>query len=133
LDEDTIINEQDLENWRRTHYSFQINPSQINQTIIIMGWISSKRDHGNVLFIQLRDKFGDTQVVVKKKGNNLENEIFDVLKNLKEHSSIGIKGKVVEQKKSSTSVEIVPEEIKVLSVSTKSAPFFNSSYFKYRN
>ncbi len=127
MDEDTIINEQDLENWRRTHYSFQINPSQINQTIIIMGWISSKRDHGNVLFIQLRDKFGDTQVVVKKKGNNLENEIFDVLKNLKEHSSIGIKGKVVEQKKSSTSVEIVPEEIKVLSVSTKSAPFLTQA------
>ena len=42
--------------------------SQINQSIVIMGWISSKRDHGNVLFIQLRDKFGDTQVVVKKKG-----------------------------------------------------------------
>ena len=58
-----------------------------------MGWISSKRDHGNVLFIQLRDKFGDTQVVVKKKGKNLESEIFDVLKNLKEHSSIGIKRK----------------------------------------
>jgi nondiscriminating aspartyl-tRNA synthetase len=127
LDEDTIINEQDLENWRRTHYSFQINPSQINQTIIIMGWISSKRDHGNVLFIQLRDKFGDIQVVVKKKGKNLDNEIFDVLKNLKEHSSIGIKGKVVEQKKSSTSVEIVPEEIKVLSVSTKSAPFLTQA------
>jgi nondiscriminating aspartyl-tRNA synthetase len=127
LDEDTIINEQDLENWRRTHYSFQINQSQINQTIIVMGWISSKRDHGNVLFIQLRDKFGDTQVVVKKKGENLESEIFDILKNLKEHSSIGIKGKVVEQKKSTNSVEVVPEEIKVLSISTKSAPFLTQA------
>jgi nondiscriminating aspartyl-tRNA synthetase len=127
LDENIIINEQDLEDWRRTHYSFQINTSQINLTIIVMGWISSKRDHGNVLFIQLRDKFGDIQVVVKKKGKNLESEIFDVLKNLKEHSSIGIKGKVVEQKKSPNSVEIIPEEIKVLSISTKSSPFLTQA------
>ncbi len=127
MDENIIINEQDLEDWRRTHYSFQINTSQINLTIIVMGWISSKRDHGNVLFIQLRDKFGDTQVVVKKKGKNLESEIFDVLKNLKEHSSIGIKGKVVEQKKSPNSVEIIPEEIKVLSISTKSSPFLTQA------
>ena len=45
---------------------FRLHSSKINQSIVIMGWISSKRDHGNVLFIQLRDKFGDTQVVVKK-------------------------------------------------------------------
>ncbi len=92
-----------------------------------MGWISSKRDHGNVLFIQLRDKFGDIQVVVKKKGPDLEDKIFDVLKNLKEHSSIGIKGEVVEQKKSPNSVEVVPEEIKILSISTKSAPFLTQA------
>ncbi|MBA3749933.1 MAG: aspartate--tRNA(Asn) ligase [Nitrosopumilus sp.] len=123
-----MIKEQDLENWRRTHYSFQINSSQINQSIIIMGWISSKRDHGNVLFIQIRDKFGDIQVVVKKKGeNDSTNEIFEILKNLKEHSSIGIKGIVVEQKRSSNGVEVIPNEIKVLSVSNKSAPFLTQA------
>lgn len=126
MEEDTIINEQDLENWRRTHYSFQIDKSQINQLITIMGWISSKRDHGNVLFIQLRDKFGDTQVVVKK-GKDSQNKIFDILNNLKEHSSIGIKGRVVEQKRSTNSFEVIPEEIKVLSVSTKSAPFLTQA------
>jgi nondiscriminating aspartyl-tRNA synthetase len=127
LEDTTIINEQDLENWRRTHYSSQITSSKINQSIVIMGWISSKRDHGNVLFIQLRDKFGDTQVVVKKKGANLENEIFNILKNLKEHSSIGIKGKVVEQKRSPNNFEVIPEEIKILSISTKSAPFLTQA------
>jgi aspartyl-tRNA synthetase len=91
-----------------------------------MGWISSKRDHGNVLFIQLRDKFGDVQIVVKK-GQEMENKIFEVLKNSKEHSSIGIKGKVIEQKKSPNGVEVIPQEIKVLSVSTKSAPFLTQA------
>ncbi|MGN6613668.1 MAG: OB-fold nucleic acid binding domain-containing protein, partial [Candidatus Nitrosocosmicus sp.] len=103
--DDVIIKEQDLENWRRTHYSFQINQSLINQLIIIMGWVSSKRDHGNVLFIQVREKFGYIQVVIKK-DKGLENQMFDILRNLKEHSSIAIKGKVVEQKRSSNSFEI---------------------------
>ncbi|MGN6559124.1 MAG: aspartate--tRNA(Asn) ligase [Candidatus Nitrosocosmicus sp.] len=124
--DDVIIKEQDLENWRRTHYSFQINQSLINQLIIIMGWVSSKRDHGNVLFIQVRDKFGDIQVVIKKyKG--LENQMFYILRNLKEHSSISIKGKVVEQKRSSNSFEIIPQEAKILSVSEKSAPFLTQA------
>ena len=124
--EDTIINEQDLGNWRRTHYSFQINTSLVNQAITIMGWVSSKRDHGNVLFIQLRDKFGDIQIVVKK-GKDLENEIFEILKNLKEHSSIAVKGKVVEQKRSPNTFELIPEEIKILSVSAKAAPFLTQA------
>ena len=125
IEDDVTITEQDLENWRRTHYSFQINSSQVNQTIIIMGWISSKRDHGNVLFVQLRDNFGDIQVVVKK--GSIESKNFDILKNLKEHSSIAIKGKVVGQKKSADSVEIIPEEIKVLSISTKTSPFLTQA------
>jgi aspartyl-tRNA synthetase len=124
--EDTIINEQDLGNWRRTHYSFQINSSLINQTITIMGWISSKRDHGNVLFIQLRDKFGDIQIVIKK-GKNLEKDIFEILKNLKEHSAIAVQGKVVEQKRYPNNFEVIPEEIKILSVSTKAAPFLTQA------
>jgi nondiscriminating aspartyl-tRNA synthetase len=124
LEEKTVVG-QDIDNWRRTHYSFQVNGSQINQLVIIMGWISSKRDHGNVLFIQLRDKFGDIQIVVKKKDS--EKGIFEVLKNLKEHSSIGVKGKVVEQKRSSNNVEVIPLEIKVLSISTKAAPFLTQA------
>lgn len=90
-----------------------------------MGWISSKRDHGNVLFIQLRDKFGDIQVVIKK-NKDLGNPVFDLLKNLKEHSSIAIKGRVVEQKRSNT-FEIIPEEVKILSIPAKAAPFLTQA------
>ena len=48
----------------------------------------------------IRDKFGDFQIVVKK-GKDSERGIFEVLKNLKEHSSVGVKGKVVETERSS--------------------------------
>lgn len=123
--EDRIIAENELGDWRRTHYSFQISDSVINEVVTIIGWISSKRDHGNVLFVQLRDKFGDIQILVKKK--ELSENIFESLKSLKEHSSIAIRGKVVEQKNSSKEFEVIPEEIKILSVSNKPAPFLTQS------
>ncbi|WP_231100044.1 aspartate--tRNA(Asn) ligase [Candidatus Nitrosocosmicus oleophilus] len=111
--------------WRRTHYSFQISDSVINNVVTVIGWISSKRDHGNVLFVQLRDRFGDIQILVKRK--ELSENIFDSLKSLKEHSSIAIKGKVVEQKNSSNEFEVIPEDIRILSVSNKPAPFLTQS------
>ncbi len=123
--EDKIITENELGDWRRTHYSFQISDSVINEVITVIGWISSKRDHGNVLFVQLRDRFGDIQILVKKK--ELSESIFESLKSLKEHSSIAIRGKVVEQKNLSKGFEIIPEEIKILSVSNKPAPFLTQS------
>ena len=123
--EDKIIAENELGDWRRTHYSFQISDSVINKVVTVIGWISSKRDHGNVLFVQLRDRFGDVQILVKRK--ELSENIFESLKSLKEHSSIAIRGKVVEQKNSSKEFEVIPEDIKILSVSNKPAPFLTQS------
>ncbi len=123
--EDKIIAENELGDWRRTHYSFQISDSVINKVVTVIGWISSKRDHGNVLFVQIRDRFGDIQILVKRK--ELSENIFESLKSLKEHSSVAIKGKVVEQKNSSKEFEVIPEEIKILSVSNKPAPFLTQS------
>ena len=123
--EDKIIAENELGDWRRTHYSFQISDSVLNNVVTVIGWISSKRDHGNVLFVQLRDRFGDIQILVKRK--ELSENIFDSLKSLKEHSSIAIKGKVVEQKNSSNEFEVIPEDIRILSVSNKPAPFLTQS------
>ena len=77
------------------------------------------------LFVQLRDRFGDIQILVKRK--ELSENIFESLKSLKEHSSIAIRGKVVEQKNSNKEFEVIPEEIKILSVSNKPAPFLTQS------
>ena len=76
--EDKIIAETELGDWRRTHYSFQISDSVINKVVTVIGWISSKRDHGNVLFVQIRDRFGDIQILVKRK--ELSENIFESLK-----------------------------------------------------
>jgi aspartyl-tRNA synthetase len=124
MDEKLIV-EDTLGDWRRTHYSSEISHSVVNSEAIVIGWISSKRDHGNVLFVLLRDRYGDIQLVVKKK--ELSKELFDSLRNLKEHSSIAVKGIVVEQKNENGSFEIIPKEIKILSVSNKPAPFLTQA------
>jgi aspartyl-tRNA synthetase len=123
--DEKIVHEDDLGNLRRSHYSFQISRSNIDESVVIIGWISSKRDHGNVLFVQLRDQFGEMQVVVKKK--ELSSDLFNTIRNLKEHSSLGITGEVVEQKNSLDQVEIIPKEIKILSISNKPAPFLTQA------
>ena len=48
----------------RTHYSGEVNETHIDQTLTVNGWVQNRRDHGGVIFIDLRDKSGILQVVI---------------------------------------------------------------------
>jgi nondiscriminating aspartyl-tRNA synthetase len=120
------MQEEDLRNWRRTHYSKEIALSmRIDDEVVIMGWVASIRDHGNIQFIILRDMYGEIQVTVKKR--ECSDSLFQLAKEVKEHSSIGVRGKVRPQEKVPNGVEIVPTEIRVFSVARKAAPFLVQS------
>ena len=49
----------------RTHNCSELSEKEINQTVHISGWLHRKRDHGNLLFIDLRDHYGMTQCVIE--------------------------------------------------------------------
>ena len=123
---DELLQEEDLKNWRRTHYSKEIALSKGgDDEIIIMGWVASIRDHGNIQFIILRDMYGEIQVTVKKR--ECSESLFQLAKEIKEHSSIGVRGKIRPQEKVPNGAEIVPIEIRVFSIARKAAPFLVQS------
>ena len=90
-----------------------------------MGWVASIRDHGNIQFIILRDMYGEIQVTVKKR--ECSESLFQLAKEIKEHSSIGVHGKIRPQEKVPNGAEIVPIEIRVFSIARKAAPFLVQS------
>ena len=117
----SILREEELGNWRKSHYSSEINPSLEGRSVILMGWISSIRDHGNIQFIMLRDKDGDTQIIAKK--GQCPDLVYEQVLQLKEHTSLGINGKVISQRKAPNGIEIIPLELKVFSIPIQAPPF----------
>tara|TARA_B100000513_G_scaffold70044_1_gene28055 strand:+ start:784 stop:2559 length:1776 start_codon:yes stop_codon:yes gene_type:complete len=76
----------------RSHHCGELNKINVGENVILSGWINKKRDHGNLLFIDLRDHYGITQCVVDKK-----NKQFSDLESISLESVIRINGVVIER------------------------------------
>ena len=76
----------------RTHNCSELTEKDVGKKIKLSGWLHRKRDHGNLLFIDLRDHFGITQCVIENKDKN-----FKVLEKLKPESVIIIQGNVAKR------------------------------------
>jgi nondiscriminating aspartyl-tRNA synthetase len=107
--------------WRRTIYSNEISPSLDGKEVIVMGWVSSVRDHGNLIFMMITDKNGEIQITAKKDACN--EEIRQEIVKLKEQSSVAIKGIIKPSNKAPHGAEIAPLEMKIFSQAEKIAPF----------
>jgi aspartyl-tRNA synthetase len=116
-----LLREEDLGQWRRTHYSSEINSSLNDKEVIIMGWVSGIRDHGNIVFIMIRDRYGDIQVIAKK--SECTDELLEQIRQIKEHTTLAVRGKIRSQVKAPTGAEVIPFELKVFAMSKKAAPF----------
>ena len=92
----------------RTHNCSELSEKEINKKVHLSGWLHRKRDHGNLLFIDLRDHYGMTQCVIE---NN--NEFFPILEKTKPESVLKISGKVVKRSSGTENLELDTGKIEV--------------------
>ena len=85
----------------RTHNCSELNEKSIGKKIKLSGWVHRKRDHGNLLFVDIRDHFGITQCVIENKEKN-----FKILEKIKPESVIMVDGNVVRRSKETENKEL---------------------------
>jgi len=92
----------------RTHNCGELTKKNKNQDIILSGWINKKRDHGNLLFIDLRDNYGVTQCLIEKNNKN-----FKELEKIQLESVVKINGIVVERSADTINDELNTGDIEI--------------------
>ena len=92
----------------RTHNCSELRLSHESTTVKLSGWVHRKRDHGNLLFIDLRDHYGITQCVIENTNKN-----FKILEKIKPDSVISITGKVLKRTPETINKDLPTGEIEV--------------------
>ena len=112
--------------WRRTHTCVQLGPEQLGQEVCLMGWVQYRRDHGGLIFIDLRDRHGLTQVVFSPEVAPEAHERAHVLRT---EYVLAIKGMVrgrpddmINPKLATGAIEVYVTEFKLLNTA-KTPPF----------
>ena len=92
----------------RTHNCSELSENDIDKDVFLSGWLHRKRDHGNLLFVDLRDHYGITQCVIE---NN--NKFFPILEKSKPESVLKICGKVVKRSSETENLDLKTGKIEI--------------------
>ena len=111
---------------KRTHTCGQLTKKEISKEVVLCGWAHSRRDHGGLIFIDLRDRYGITQIVINFEKNKKFHEVAD---SIRSEFVLAVKGKVearpkgTENKKITTGeIEVAVSELEIINAS-KPLPF----------
>ena len=112
--------------WKRTHFCGDLREENIGQEVILMGWCQTRRDHGGVIFVDLRDYIGITQVVFKMEISESAHNLADTIRG---EYVLAVQGKVehrlegnVNPKLPTGQIEILVEKLDILNQS-KTPPY----------
>ena len=98
----------------RSHNCSELRKKNVGNDVVLAGWVNKKRDHGNLLFIDLRDNYGITQCIIDK-----ENSQFKDLEKTQLETVIQINGQVVDRSNETVNKDIDTGEIEVVIKSYK--------------
>jgi aspartyl-tRNA synthetase len=108
--------------WQRTHTCGDLTIAQRDQEVVLDGWIENHRHHGQLVFVDLRDRYGVTQVVVDSETAGMQPGTFDTVRRLGAEDVIAVRGTVrardadkVNKNRSTGEIELVALQVTVLS------------------
>ena len=92
----------------RTHNCGELRLAQVGERVKLSGWVHRKRDHGNLLFVDLRDHYGITQIVT-----DINDEAFRVLDGVRAESVVTVEGDVVARSAEAVNPNLATGEVEV--------------------
>ena len=95
---------------KRTHNCGQLRKADVGQTVTLAGWVDRRRDHGGVIFVDLRDKYGKTQIVFNPDYNA---DVMKTAEQLRNEYVITVTGKVYAREEGNTNEKLATGEIEV--------------------
>lgn len=114
---------------KRTHSCNELNKEFVNQEVVLMGWVQKRRDHGGLIFTDLRDRSGLVQVVFSPE---IDTEAFHLAETIRSEFVIAIKGKVelrpvgtINENLATGEIEVIANQLVILN-KAKTPPFYIS-------
>ena len=108
--------------WQRTHTCGDLTATHEGREVVLNGWIENHRHHGQLIFLDLRDRYGVTQVVVDQETKGADAQTFETVKRLGAEDVISVRGRVrrrdadkVNKNRSTGEIELVALSVTVLS------------------
>ena len=97
--------------WTRTHYCGDLRIENVDQEVVLMGWCQTRRDHGGVIFVDLRDYTGISQIVFKMEISETSHVIADSIRG---EFVLAVKGKVAHRIEGNVNPKLPTGEIEIL-------------------
>lgn len=119
-----------LGNWKRSHTCGALRKENAGAEVTLMGWVDGWRDHGGVFFVDLRDRYGKTQIVFNPEAG----EMYQKAKDLRNEFVVAVRGQValrptgmINKNIATGEIEVAAKELKILNPA-KVTPFEVSAY-----
>jgi len=108
--------------WQRTHTCGELTLANADHTVVLNGWIENFRHHGQIVFLDLRDRYGITQVTVDQEASEAAAGTFELVRRLGSEDVLSVRGRVrsrgpgnINKNRSTGEIEVLALSVEVLS------------------
>ncbi|MHC4812826.1 MAG: aspartate--tRNA ligase [Planctomycetota bacterium] len=110
-----------MTSWQRTHTCGELSTEEQGREVVLNGWVENYRDHGGILFLDVRDRYGVTQVIVDQERPEISDKMFEAACRLRAETVVSVRGVVaardadkINPKRITGAIEVFASAIEVL-------------------